>query len=81
MWNVIKIHQVEAALFQYNRRPGGNGEQAVVTIRKCSEEQWRSHGGRNEAGSMRWQNVLRNEYVHYNKYFMLSTDFTVLSKI
>lgn len=42
MWNVMKFHQVEVALFQYNRWTGGHDKMAVVTFRNCFAKQWRS---------------------------------------
>jgi len=61
----MKFYQVEVALFQYNRRPGGYDEEVVVTIRNCFAKQGRSwFGGSNVAGSKRWQNVLQNEHVN-----------------
>jgi hypothetical protein len=48
MGNAMNFHQVEVALFLYNRRPGGQDEKAVVTIRNCFAKQscsWLGGGG------------------------------------
>jgi hypothetical protein len=46
----MKFHQVDVALFQYNRWPGGHDKMAAVTIRNCFVKQRRSW-----LGGVMWQ--------------------------